>query len=212
MVQSWALRFSHVALVLIGAGPPCQGVSGLNAGRKGALRDERSFLFSHVARVRDLVRLCFPWGQVQGLMENVASMDAADEKVMSESFGARCWYIDAAGVSIAHRPRLYWVDWELLATEDAAFGITSVGRQCVTLKADVQVSTFLTPGWEEVKLATSHLSPLVGLGINLATSRQEFINVQMRKKSAGKQIALGFPHINIRISTVYRTARKGPIL
>ena len=31
MVQSWALRFSQVGLVMIGAGPPCQGVSGLNA-------------------------------------------------------------------------------------------------------------------------------------------------------------------------------------
>ena len=52
MVSSWALKFSQAALVLIGAGPPCQGVSGLNAARKGALRDARSNLFVHVSRVR----------------------------------------------------------------------------------------------------------------------------------------------------------------
>ena len=51
MVREWALRFSQAAVVVIGAGPPCQGVSGLNSDRKGALRDERSCLFSHVDRI-----------------------------------------------------------------------------------------------------------------------------------------------------------------
>ena len=37
VVQSWATRFSQCALVLLGAGPPCQGVSGLNCDRQGAL-------------------------------------------------------------------------------------------------------------------------------------------------------------------------------
>ena len=44
-VLEWRLRFANV---LLGAGPPCQGVSGLNSDRKGALRDERSCLFQHV--------------------------------------------------------------------------------------------------------------------------------------------------------------------
>ena len=42
MVMGWALRFGAAGLVLLGAGPPCQGVSGLNADRRGALRDFRS--------------------------------------------------------------------------------------------------------------------------------------------------------------------------
>jgi site-specific DNA-cytosine methylase len=70
-----------------GGGPPCQGVSGLNSERKGALRDERSKLFTHVERILALVRQHFPWSQVHGLMESVASMDTSDRKVMSESFG-----------------------------------------------------------------------------------------------------------------------------
>lgn len=39
MVSEWAGRFSQVGLVLLGAGPPCQGVSGLNADKRGALKD-----------------------------------------------------------------------------------------------------------------------------------------------------------------------------
>ena len=31
MVKDWSLRFSSVGVVLLGAGPPCLGVSGLNA-------------------------------------------------------------------------------------------------------------------------------------------------------------------------------------
>lgn len=64
-VQGWARRFSQVGLVVLGAGPPCQGVSALNADRKGALKDARSSLFVHVSRIRDLVKRCFPWAQVR---------------------------------------------------------------------------------------------------------------------------------------------------
>ena len=53
-VRGWSLKFGQVDMVLLGAGPPCQGVSGLNAGRKGALLDERSSLFIHVGRVKGL--------------------------------------------------------------------------------------------------------------------------------------------------------------
>lgn len=73
VVFTWACRFSQCALVLIGAGPPCQGVSGPNVDRKGALRDERSSLFSHVPRIRSLVQRAFPWAAVHTLMESVSS-------------------------------------------------------------------------------------------------------------------------------------------
>lgn len=36
-VSSWILRFPGVSAVVLGAGPPCQGVSGLSSDRKGAL-------------------------------------------------------------------------------------------------------------------------------------------------------------------------------
>ena len=113
MVVGWALRFPSVGLVLLGAGPPCQGVSGLNCDRKGALRDSRSSLFHHVARVKQLCQEVFKWAQVQFLAENVASMDWDDCQVMNQGYDVLPWYINASDVSLAHRPRLFWVTWEL---------------------------------------------------------------------------------------------------
>ena len=59
-VFSWACKFSQASLVILGAGPPCQGVSGLNSERKGALRDKRSSLFKEVKRIHLLVKANFP--------------------------------------------------------------------------------------------------------------------------------------------------------
>ena len=56
MVHSWSLKFSQCTLIIIGGGPPCQGVSGLNSDRRGALKDARSCLFVHVSRIRELPR------------------------------------------------------------------------------------------------------------------------------------------------------------
>ena len=83
-------------------------------------------------------------------MENVASMDKADEQVMSASFGTRPWFIDAAGISLAHRPRLYWLDWELLEAPGAQFSSTPKGRKFVVLQSRVAESEFITPGWKKV--------------------------------------------------------------
>ena len=148
MVHEWAQKFTQVSVILLGGGPPCQGVSGLNASRKGALKDKRSCLFTHVARVRDLLKAAFPWAQVRTLMESVASMDLVDQDVMSESFDEEPWFIDAGGMTPCHRPRLYWLDWELQPTEGASMGHTPVGRRSVELKTAVNVGEFLQPGWK----------------------------------------------------------------
>lgn len=97
---------SQVSLVLVGAGPPCQGVCGLNADRRGALKDQFSGHFPHVERITNLVRECFPWAQVHRLMESVASMDEADRVVMSQSAGSTPVPPDASGVMGCRRPRL----------------------------------------------------------------------------------------------------------
>ena len=86
-VKEWSTTFSQASLVLLGAGPPCQGVSGLNADRRGALKESRSSLFSHVPRVRDLLRKLFCWCPVYTFMESVASMDANDREAMSQAIG-----------------------------------------------------------------------------------------------------------------------------
>ena len=113
-VSSWCLLYPGVSAVILGAGPPCQGVSGLNSDRKGALRDARSSLLSHVPRVELLLRRFFRWCPVFRLAENVASMDVNDCEVMNEAYEGRPWLVDAGGISLARRPRLYWFNWEPL--------------------------------------------------------------------------------------------------
>ena len=80
-VVKWSRTHGQASLIIIGAGPPCQGVSGLNSQRKGALKDERSALFVHVRRLRDLVQRHFPWAQTHCLMESVASMDDRERRL-----------------------------------------------------------------------------------------------------------------------------------
>ena len=149
VVQEWSLKFSQVGLILLGAGPPCQGVSGLNAGRKGALKDERSRLFFHVSRVRTLLRKAFPWAQVRSLMESVASMDAADRQTMTDDFGETPCKIDAVHLCLARRPRLYWVDWELQEGPGAIFSSPAPGRQVAKLHGDFKSGDYLLPGWQK---------------------------------------------------------------
>ena len=153
MVKEWACLYSQVSLVLIGAGPPCQGVSGLNADRRGALKDHRSGLFPHVERVVDLVRTAFPWAQVHRLMESVASMDTADRVVMSQSAGSTPILLDASGVTGCRRPRLYWPTWELEDGNGSSIStVTGDGWEQVTevaLESAYTVEDFLEPGWHK---------------------------------------------------------------
>ena len=113
VVQQWSARFSQCSVVVLGAGPPCQGVSGLNCDRQGALRDARSSLFSHVPRVRELLKRHFVWSPVYTIMESVASMDQSDRDIMSEGIGCRPLACNAGSLTWCNRPRLYWVDWEI---------------------------------------------------------------------------------------------------
>jgi len=151
-VESWALRYSQAAVVLVGAGPPCQGVSGLNCDRKGALRDERSALFTHVERIRGLVRRFFPWAQVHAIMESVASMDKADRDVMSSSFGDEPWGCDAGQMTWCSRPRLYWVTWDLLVQEGVTFiPGDGVSPRRVELTAWQDLDEVCKEGWTKVE-------------------------------------------------------------
>ena len=106
LVREWSRDFSQASVVVVGGGPPCQGVSGLNSDRKGALRDERSKLFVHVPRITALVKRFFPWCQVHSLMESVASMDQNDRECMSDAFGCAPWKCDAGTLTWCSRPRL----------------------------------------------------------------------------------------------------------
>ena len=137
--------------MLIGAGPPCQGVSGLNAGRKGALLDLRSSLFQEVPRIRALFEEYFPWAQTHLVMESVASMSDEDREVMSRTVELQPYFIDSVGITLCHRPRLYWVSWELNSGEGAKATAPEETRWgsagSVELNAKVHVDALLESGW-----------------------------------------------------------------
>ena len=149
-VRSWACQHTNVGVVVVGGGPPCQGVSGLNVDRKGALKDARSSLFPHVRRVFVHCKTCFPWAQVHYLMESVWSMDASDRAIMSESIGSCPYVVDSFGAALCRRPRVYWVSWEVssavgVEVEDTEgegwFAFTRVN-----LSAELDEADFMAPG------------------------------------------------------------------
>jgi len=145
-VREWARVYSQASVVLVGGGPPCQGVSGLNADRKGALKDERSRLFVHVPRILSLVRRAFPWCQVHGLMESVASMDNVDRHTMTSAFGADPWKCDAGTMTWCSCPHLYWLTWDIAEQEGCALLQHQEIRE-VVLTATQDLELVCKEGW-----------------------------------------------------------------
>eukprot|EP00438_Fugacium_kawagutii_P013582 Skav223043 [mRNA] locus=scaffold1069:163813:168437:+ [translate_table: standard] len=149
-VRAWACQFQNVGLVIVGAGPPCQGVSGLNSQRRGALRDHRSVLFLEVPRVVSLFQKFFPWAQVHHLGESVASMDETDRGHMNEAFQEEPWRCDSYGLSLCHRPRLYWVTWELLETPGVTLQLSEADglKGTISFSGRIPVEAFVEKGWQ----------------------------------------------------------------
>ena len=149
MVTEWATQFSQASLVLVGAGPPCQGVSGLNYDRKGALVDARSSLFQHVPRIISLLKAGFPWCAVHHLMESVASMDDVDKDVMSEGIGSTPILCDAGEISWCRRPRYYWFSWDM-PEDDHHLWVRDREVPEVKLVGRQELDMVLQPGWIKV--------------------------------------------------------------
>lgn len=146
----WSAKYSQAGLVILGAGPPCQGVSGLNSDRKGALRDHRSNLFQEVPRVRDLVKRYFCWCPVYTLMESVASMDQSDCAHMSTGIGGLPLKCDAACLSWCHRPRLYWCDWEIVEAQGFQLSQGQYGIRELILEGHQPLDALVKAGWTKV--------------------------------------------------------------
>ena len=151
LVASWALEFPSVGVVLLGAGPPCQDVSKLNADRRGSQRGTRSSLYKEIPRIRALVAQNFPWAQTHLFVESVASMDDCDRAAMSEDLGLLPCKVDSGGISLARRPRLYWFTWDI-APEAGCTVETPVHEGWdriipISLEATLDQKDFLEAGW-----------------------------------------------------------------
>ena len=70
---------------------------------------------------------------------------------MNSEFGLEPWFIDADGICLVHRPRLYWLSWELREEEGVQIFWGSDGRLPVQgqvhLLVDFDEKQFLEPGW-----------------------------------------------------------------
>eukprot|EP00438_Fugacium_kawagutii_P030021 Skav233810 [mRNA] locus=scaffold7867:43550:47330:- [translate_table: standard] len=149
LVLEWSRKFGQCSLVLLGAGPPCQGVSGLNSDRKGALKDERSSLFAHVPRVSAMLRKAFSWCPTHELMESVASMDVGDRDTMSKGFGAEPVFCDAGELTWCSRPRLYWLTWDIVAKDGVALFSRDDGLLGVHLSGEQKLKDVIREGWHK---------------------------------------------------------------
>ena len=98
-------------LVIIGAGSPCQDLSGLNATGKG-LAGEKSRLFYEVPRVINLARRHFRV-PVEAFVENVASMTNENVKGFTKALQVDPVLLDAKHFCHCRRPRFYWPTWSI---------------------------------------------------------------------------------------------------
>lgn len=66
-------------------------------------------------------------------------MDHGDRDEMNKTFEVSPWKIDSYGITLCHRPRLYWLTWELLEVEGAEFRAPQVEgmKGEVVLQAEV---------------------------------------------------------------------------
>ena len=147
LVKGWACRFSRANLIVVSAGPPCQGVSGLNASRLGAEQDPQSSLPSHVSRVRELIEKQFKLATTYVLTESVSSMSDADRACMSRGVGILPFELDAA----CRRARTFWFNWkvQLEAGIEIESPLTSEAEDYgrINFLLDCPPAPCLSPGW-----------------------------------------------------------------
>jgi len=111
-------KVPNITGIVVGGGSPCQGLSTLSSERKH-LADERSALFFEAVRVLEMVQ---KEAAEQGIwavrfVENVVA-DYEDIEEMSEALKMEPVMVDARHMSLARRPRLFWLSVTLADEEE----------------------------------------------------------------------------------------------
>ena len=109
-----------VKFVLHVSGPPCQNVSGLNAGGTG-IRGEKSKLVFELERIRRLIKQVWKGQQHHDLCEMVASLSAQDQQGYNEINAGLPVRICPSSYCWVRRPRLYWLTWALREAPGVSF-------------------------------------------------------------------------------------------
>ena len=154
LVQKWAALYPNCLAVLVAGGPPCQGVSSLNATKKGAALDPRSCIHSKFKEVRGFCKRSFTWCPSYFLMESVASMSAEDRATYTQSAGVIPYKVDSRFLALCRRPRLWWFNWSIPVNEETEFfpPESNSDQDFGEIRFHHQVSFkgFLRPGWKPV--------------------------------------------------------------
>ena len=150
-VKGWAAQFSRTKIVVVSGGPPCQGVSGLNASRLGSEHDPRSCLHHHVPRIRELVEKYFQWATTYVLMESVASMSEVDRACMSRAVGILPFELDAVGLTPCRRARLFWFTWKVQLEPGVEIQNPLISKAedyaKISFLLECPPGPYLSPGW-----------------------------------------------------------------
>ena len=149
-VSGWACLFSRTKIVVVSGGPPCQGVSGLNASRLRSEHDPRSCLHHHVSRIRELVEKYFQWATTYVLMESVAAMSEVDRACMSRAVGILPFELDAVGLTPCRRARLFWFTWKVHLEPGVEIQnpLTSKAEDYgISFLLECPPGPYLSPGW-----------------------------------------------------------------
>ncbi|CAK0887947.1 unnamed protein product [Prorocentrum cordatum] len=146
--EAWA-QLGRVAsevasLAVIAAGPPCTDLSGLNAAGQG-LPGSKSGLFFELPRAFKAIEQAFGIKRTHWLVENVAGMRSEDLAVFSQQLGVKPYRVEAMGVGLARRPRLYWLSWAL----QARAGVIDITDEEKYFKVKLHASPSDFPAWAE---------------------------------------------------------------
>ena len=147
MFDTLARSFVQTKYIIVTAGPPCQDVSGLNAGRAG-FSGSRSSLAMYVPRIHAHLRDAFPNVVLITLMEMVASLTEKDQRSYDTLNGGKPYRICSSDITYVNRPRLYWTNFELMNSGD--YDVQSTGRfHKVKLRSRRKppISHWMPKGW-----------------------------------------------------------------
>ena len=136
-------------------------------------------------------------------------MDDEDRCIMSRDIGVLPWRIDSFGVTLCHRPRLYWISWDLGEGE----GVTVTPPESldwydfgeVHLNVAVDASEFLLSG---CRLNTSEgLTHLSTEKQSQATGQQGCGSVLSLRRSSGVWMLIATRLINTGLRTLWSLPR-----
>lgn len=146
-VAEWANAHPRIAEVHVMAGFPCVHLSSARAFRRN-LEGEGSKLFWDLLQVLQwIIEIFGTFAKVKYCIENVASMDEAARKQISEQLDIIPVKLDPADCLPFSRPRLAWCSEELVAMEGVELWTEKEYVRCVVTAPSLSTSSWIRPGW-----------------------------------------------------------------